>query len=544
MQLLLVSKAKRFSLWVFTHLWALLKRIIKNPLGFIWWAFKMYIALMMLMFCILMSFGAIAQTGPTGTNPDLDYAAGWRFPTQDEITVCRGWHPSLPTTDPAYPSFTLPGRKTSTDCTKEATQRYQSAWMAKLNEGAKCPHIITKQIASGWMYQKRYWHVNNSTKQAFCANDGGEIAASVNSSVIRYENSVTCPAKPTFNNPDEDEKRRHFTVKETIDSTPYCFKPKEKPTSCPKVGDIQVAPIRHFDTVTTSDKVCVKNDKGDLCPFKKVSQGVFEPDTTSPNECGSGGLPVSDPIPPVECKEMQSGQRACRADPNQKCTSKDGKQTCEPSCGYVNNVFMCVEGQPTNTPLAPLNPIDDTITNPTKKTPDMEKSDYKDVMKGAEGRLDNVVTSIENLGKQLSDQKADGPTKSGQDRSNMYLSSIDKNVAEINKKLDGPGEDEEDVPLNPKELDFEHNDFETRNFGTVIDAAAKALLGKPIFMSIKSYFNASFGGSCPTWSVDVDVYTITIDQLCSETMNQVWPGIRAIIILVFSFLAFRVAFLD
>ena len=103
-----------------------------------------------------------------------------------------------------------------------------------------------------------------------------------------------------------------LSQKETLigTATTHCFKLKEKPTNCPKATDPDIAPIRHFDTITaTSDKVCVKNDsRANLCPFKKVSLGVFEPDTTSPlTNAALGDIAESqDPIPPVECKEMGS----------------------------------------------------------------------------------------------------------------------------------------------------------------------------------------------------------------------------------------------
>jgi hypothetical protein len=548
MQLLLVSKAKKFTSWVFGAIWHLVKRIAKNPLGFIWWAVKMYIALMMLTFCLLVSFGAFAQV--VGNDPAIDYDSGFYPPTKVEKTICFGFNPLLSNTDPGFPVFTLEGQKNAYDCTIEATKRYRGDYMAHINKGVVCPATVTSVFPTGWYFQPRYLYTNPATGASGCHPDGGERGASIRSDVQKWIMEDSCPPKPT-GNPVEDAKKARYTIKSTAkngtSTTTQCFKPKPKPNKCAKATDVQIAPVRHFDTSATTDQICVKNDAGELCPFKKQSLGIFIPDTSNPNLCDSGGIPESKEVPPIDCKDMGSGQKICRADPNQKCkVGAGGVQDCDQACGYVQGVFMCIEGEPKNTPLDPLKPVDDTVKDPTKKTPEMDKQDHKDIMKGAEDRLDNVVTGLQNLGKQLTDQQNDGPTKSGQDRGNMYLSSIDKNVAEINKKLDGTKDDpdEDNVSLNPKELDFEHNDFKTRNFGTIIDTAAKALLGKPIFTSIKSYFNASFGGSCPTWSVNVDVYTITIDQLCSDVMNQVWPGIRAIIILVFSFLAFRVAFLD
>ena len=499
----------------------------------------MYIALMLLTFCLLMSFGALAQV--VGNDPTIDYEAGYYSPQGGDVTECKT------TAGGVLVKWTIDGKKYPADCNASAIKKFSASELMYAHRNSECkPRIVRTNPSGSVDYQRYIWLT--TPEFSGCTKYGNEQGFSHGGEFSNWLTQKTCPPALT-GNPVEDAIRAAYRKKSDItingSTLTQCFKLKPKPTSCPKDSDPAIAPIKHFDTTATTDRICVKNDSGDLCPFKKVSLGVFVPDTSAPDQCTVGDIPESKETPPIDCKDMGSGQKACRADPNQKCkVGQGGVQDCDVNCGYVNNVFMCIEGQPTNTPLDPLKNPDDTITNPDTKTPDLDKQDYKDVMKGAEERLDNVVTSLQNLGKQMSDQKADGPTKSGQDRSNMYLSSIDKNVAEINKKLDGSGGDEDDVPLNPKELDFEHNDFETRNFGTVIDAAAKSLLGKPIFISIKNYFNASFGGSCPTWSVDVDVYTITIDQLCSETMNQVWPGIRAIIILVFSFLAFRVAFLD
>lgn len=68
---------------------------------------------------------------------------------------------------------------------------------------------------------------------------------------------------------------------------------------------------------------------------------------------------------------------------------------------------------------------------------------------------------------------------------------------------------------------------------------------KPIYASSVGFFSANPTGSCPTWEIPavMGMTAIPITAQCSQTMNQVWPWIQAIIIAAASFLAFRWAFL-
>jgi len=147
---------------------------------------------------------------------------------------------------------------------------------------------------------------------------------------------------------------------------------------------------------------------------------------------------------------------------------------------------------------------------------------------------------------QLSKQEIDGQKKSN-DFSNQLLNSINQNtantVAELKKLNEG---DTGESPLPEQaEIDLgEKNDWSNRNFGTVMKAASDGILQQPVFSAVGRFFTASFSGACPSWSVSVWGFTIVIDQLCSETFQQVLPAIRAVILLIFAFFAFRVAFLD
>ena len=67
----------------------------------------------------------------------------------------------------------------------------------------------------------------------------------------------------------------------------------------------------------------------------------------------------------------------------------------------------------------------------------------------------------------------------------------------------------------------------------------------PIFSAIQDFFTTSFGGSCPVWQETVTVldasFTVTIDQFCSAAVQSILPMIRAILMLVAGFFAWRIA---
>lgn len=91
----------------------------------------------------------------------------------------------------------------------------------------------------------------------------------------------------------------------------------------------------------------------------------------------------------------------------------------------------------------------------------------------------------------------------------------------------------------------EPNDWQTRNFGTVIEAAVTEMQSAPVYVALDGFFDVSFGGSCPTYSASVDFLntTLVFDQWCSSVMDQIWPWVSSVIILVFSYFAFREAIL-
>lgn len=66
-----------------------------------------------------------------------------------------------------------------------------------------------------------------------------------------------------------------------------------------------------------------------------------------------------------------------------------------------------------------------------------------------------------------------------------------------------------------------------------------------VISTARNFFNVSVSGSCPTWTLPavMGMPAIPIDAQCSPAMAQIWPLVRAVLLLVAGYVAFRWAFL-
>lgn len=85
-----------------------------------------------------------------------------------------------------------------------------------------------------------------------------------------------------------------------------------------------------------------------------------------------------------------------------------------------------------------------------------------------------------------------------------------------------------------------------KTYADVFGNFKNTVTGSGIVAAGTGFFDMNISsGSCPVWSADVPMFgSIVIDHLCHPVMNSVWPIIQAVIILIFSFAAFRVALLQ
>ncbi|NRQ42609.1 hypothetical protein HRH59_08475 [Rheinheimera sp. YQF-2] len=260
--------------------------------------------------------------------------------------------------------------------------------------------------------------------------------------------------------------------------------------------------------------------------------------------------------PPAEkenCVTMKNGQKLCVAKKAEKCITLDGVQQCEAGCGTINGEFMCAESDQPGAPDPDEPDVepDDEVEDPDKTTEQMTKQDYKDVNKGIETRLDLLAQLMERQTGQTTVGGAANGSKI--DATNRMLGSIDGKLSELIAQGEG-GEDggddsnpQPDYSTDALEEFVNPNDWEQRNFGTVLQASVERMQQAPVFTAVESFFDVSITGTCPTWQTNVSLFgaslDINIDQFCSPEMTNIWLIIRAVLLLVFSYYAFREAIL-
>jgi hypothetical protein len=258
------------------------------------------------------------------------------------------------------------------------------------------------------------------------------------------------------------------------DGQKRCYKPLE-PLDCDALQGLQ--PSALYDSFITGDSYttanppscitkCAKDASGkERCGDCKVvakswgRQSVgngqnkwwANAGTFTGTACGQNESEVPPPEAP-KCWETKNGLTMCIQDPAEKCVTVNGIQQCEAGCGFINSEFYCKDKDPVTKPDPndkdkPLPPVDDTITDPTKKTADMSKGDFKDVQKGVEGRVGQVVTGIGNLENSVDavgdklDKIADliEDTNSINETGNNLLDGIKDGVDDISANSGGDG---------------------------------------------------------------------------------------------------------
>lgn len=124
-------------------------------------------------------------------------------------------------------------------------------------------------------------------------------------------------------------------------------------------------------------------------------------------------------------------------------------------------------------------------------------------------------------------------------------------LQEISDKLDEQQDPEPPVkPGTDLEADataiHEANDWGQRNFGTVLTANAERFKALPVFSLPSTFFNANIaGGSCPSYTGSFTLFgtsfDFSFDAFCSQAVMNVMPYIRAVVMMLFGWLAWRIA---
>lgn len=164
---------------------------------------------------------------------------------------------------------------------------------------------------------------------------------------------------------------------------------------------------------------------------------------------------------------------------------------------------------------------------------------------------------IEGVGKDIQGAIREG-NSSGGGASNGQLQTANaikegnQTLQEISDKLDEQQEEPE-APVAPGtsfDADatsvHEANDWGSRNFGTVLQANADRFRALPLFTVPSTFFTADFGGTgCPSYTGSFSLLGATTNfefsAFCSSAILDVMPYIRAVVIMFFGFLAWRIA---
>jgi hypothetical protein len=246
-----------------------------------------------------------------------------------------------------------------------------------------------------------------------------------------------CPSSPPSNNqipasiwarqvagvfvcPSDDHP--DFLTLYKIDGVEYCTKPA-RPIDCSALAGVSSVGTSFMTkkdagyTHPSCATKCVFNTEGlEQCGNCKVVAKSWTQNSSSTSDmikwtplvgtftgvaCGADEQDKQPDEKPT-CWQTKNNLKMCQADPNKECKTVNGVRSCTAGCGEINGDFWCkTDGnaprEPNKDGDKPLPEIDDNITNPEKSLQDMQKGDFKDVLKGVESRISASTTGIGNL---------------------------------------------------------------------------------------------------------------------------------------------------
>lgn len=486
--------------------------IVRSPFKALMFCLKFYFTLMLLLFCIITffaSFGAKATTVYDRASTSAVNAG--------ETLSCDfgGKSPASAVAEKNEGRSSGDGRSWG-----QSPYRLKSTDAVVFNNGSNCQQR--------YYYEWDFWQLNGDgsrfgqyTSQGSGAISGQEISA------------PTCLNLPNSPN--------HSILGKTGNQN-KCYTSYD-------LTDVSSCDSQNNDVLASSGSpanVCRELSDGSKCAMEKYSVGGSYAYTqmVEPSTCFDGPLSINayedgSLTPPTDddnCFELGNGVSACPADPNESCPNGQ----CATGCGTFDigggSQFVCLTGG--YEPIEPIDPIE-----PVSPV-DISSPEF-DTTRGTNTLLAQQGASISTLNLIGQSQREE------QIKTNRSLSGIDGEMKKQTGLLEGIKEslDQDEntsVPANFGDGQlYEPNDYDQKNYGTVLIAAVDEMKASPIFEAVDNFFTISLSGSCPTYSTSVPYLntTITIDQFCSTTMQSIWPVVKSIILLIFSFLAFRVAVL-
>ena len=503
--------------------------IVKHPIKSLWLVIKAYMALMLFTFLTIFFISSVKAQELFDRTPSYPPA---------ESTVCLavvGQAGNRPTMD-TYLNEMVNINQRSTPCNGENLLCYDdySQTFDEYDSETNCGGVVT----ATWT-QKRY---NTSNGEYYNIEQKG----STNSVNGYYDTESVCPPEDGSLNPNATYM---------YNGQCYDFQELEDNDTCEPDNP------HLLGNASSPDLVCYSKPDGSKCAMKKYEvngQFAYE-QNLEPSACLSGenDLPpyVQQAYPPTgdECQNFGNGVYGCPADPSQVCDPVTG--VCNTGCGTydVGNgpQFICLAdpdsscnpveqdcGETTD-PTDPTDPIDPTDpTDPTdpdepSENPTLDPSEITDPIVSEIQQTNDLIegtnTQLQGMGSTLT------AIKNEQGETNGLLNQIKNEIQDTGSPAN----------FNDPSALYEPNDYNQKNFGTVMASAVERMNQAPITRAVDDFFEVSLSGTCPVYSTSVPYIgaEIVIDQFCGEVMNSIWPIISAIIILVFSVLAFRVAVL-
>ncbi len=504
---MLQSKAFRF---LTRKTLVVLRYVFKHPFKTLWNVFRIYCVLLLAGLCITFlaskSFAADIYDMASGSVNASVTSQCETFPTlQEHLANINANNPS--TSDTRYTDYSL-----------ENTDR-------TVREDGSCQDVYTFERTFQRYSPSIGWYSPSNNKQTTSATSYGS-----------YEEAYQCPPQNTSSQ-DGTDYTEHTIMHTLDDGSTMCF-------TAQSLEDVDSCNLDNPDVIGTADSpplVCVTKADGSKCAMQKYEvNGQFAySQNLEPSSCYEGEIslqPYNDPTTADDitgdgCQEIGNGIRACVADPTQVCNQSTG--VCNSGCGTFDigqgPTFICLQdSDATCDPTTTANCIISEPFDPTTPyEPPIEPSDPTfQTVTGTNTLINNTNVILTGIGQGISTmgQGLDG-VKSG----------LDEIKEEMETTKTVTFDDEIYTP----------NDYEERNYGTVLESAVNEMRNTELVTSVNEFFDVDFSGSCPIYSTSVPYInsTITIDQFCSSAMGSIWPIVSAIILLVFSVLAFRVAIL-
>jgi len=236
---------------------------------------------------------------------------------------------------------------------------------------------------------------------------------------------------------------------------------------------------------------------------------------------------------PQTITENEPCNYVTQADGTQTCQSKQSEEKEGQNCGEVNGERLCLDTQPTK------NGIDISTEVATVDNPDGSKTTTKtDTATSTKCTAMNLCASTSTTVTTTTQTDANGDTTS------TTGSCTGAQCPDDNTNPDGNGDGLGDCIEECGDGEGGGQDWYEPvedTYASVLEDFTGRVSQAPAVAGVSDFLTFAPNGSCPTWSVEVWVFHVVIDQLCDNSIP--WALVAAVIMGTAAFLSFRIAFL-